>query len=99
MQNIKLNFLSNKNNNSINSLGKNKNKKINLTKNTFEYYTNIIQKSNNIFNMNNNAPSRSSSNNSKSNLHIAKKSNKNTGKNQLNKKKSFTLKNYVFSEK
>ena len=99
MQNIKLNFHSNKNNNSINSSWKNKNKKINLTKNTFEYYTNIIQKSNNIFNMNNNAPSRSSSNNSKSNLHIAKKSNKNTGKNQLNNEKALTLKNFVFCKK
>ena len=54
-----------------------------------------MQKPNNILNMNNNAPSRSSSNNSKSNLHIAKKSNKNTGKNQLKKKKALTLKNYV----
>ena len=46
--------------------------------------------------MNNNVTSRSSSNNSKSNLNIAKKSNKNTGKNQLNKKKALTLKNFVF---
>ena len=58
-----------------------------------------MQKSNNILNMNNNAPSRSSSNNSKSNLNIAKKSNKNTGKNQLNKKKALLLKNFVFCKK
>ena len=49
--------------------------------------------------MNNNAPSRSSSNNSKSSLNIAKKSNKNTGKNQLNKKKALTLKNFSFYKK
>ena len=58
-----------------------------------------MQKPKNILNMNNNAPSRSSSNNSKSSLNIAKKSNKNTSKNQLNKKKTLTLKNFVFCKK
>ena len=58
-----------------------------------------MQKPNNILNMNNNAPSRSSSTNSKSSLNVAKKSNKNTGKNRLNKKKALTLKNFVFCKK
>ena len=99
MQNIKLNFNTYKNNNSINSSGKNKSKKINLTKNNFDFYTNIIQKPINIFNINNNVASRSSSNNSKSSLNVAKKSNKNSNKNKLNKKKALTSKNYVFCKK
>ena len=85
VQNIKLNFNSN------NSSRKNKTKK-----NNFDFYTNIILKPTNIFN---NVASRSSSTNSKSSMNIAKKSNKNYNKTKLTKKKTLTLKNFVFSKK
>lgn len=85
VQNIKLNFNSN------NSSRKNKTKK-----NNFDFYTNIILKPTNILN---NVASRSSSTNSKSSMNIAKRSNKNYNKTKLTKKKTLTLKNFVFSKK
>ena len=76
----------------MNSSRKNKTKK-----NNFDFFTNIIQKPSNIFN---NVASRSSSTNSKSSINIAKKSNKNTNnKMKLSKKKTLTLKNFVFCKK
>ena len=85
VQNIKLNF------NSMNSSSKNNSKK-----SKFDFYSNIIQKSSLI---SNNPASRSSSTNSKSSMNIPKKSNKNSNKIKLAKRKNLTLKNFVFSKK